>query len=346
MKPRGAIDRSPQTRSIDIVGKVAAKRDVVGTVAAAQAVAKQTTLAAKNNQRGAIATSGDTRRSVAAAQVRATRTLLPANGDTHGTAAVVSEIRPPLKWAGGKRWLVPKLRELYAPHRNRRLVEPLCGGLAVTLGLQPRRALLNDISPHASNFYRRLKAGFSIALEMRNDERLYYRHRERFNLLVAQGAADCPEAAALFYFLNRTGYNGLCRFNSRGEFNVPFGRYTTINYVRDFACYRDAFARWTFSSKDFERLPLHPDDFVYADPPYDVVFTRYAKEDFGWDDQVRLADYLAAHRGPVVLSNQATDRIVELYERRGFALSFIPAPRRISCKDRKPALEVLATRNL
>ena len=285
------------------------------TVAAAQAVAKQTTLAANSNPRGTVR-----RRSVKFGR------------RSNGPAAS----------AGWCRDCASSTRRI----SDRRLVEPLCGGLAVALGLQPQRALLNDISPHASNFYRRLKAGFSIALEMRNDERLYYRHRERFNRLVAQGEAESLEAAALFYFLNRTGYNGLCRFNSRGEFNVPFGRYTKINYVRDFACYRAAFAGWTFSSKDFAHLPLRPDDFVYADPPYDVVFTRYAKEDFGWDDQVRLADFLARHRGPVVLSNQATDRIVELYERLGFALSFLTAPRRISCKDRKPALEVLATRNL
>jgi DNA adenine methylase len=255
-------------------------------------------------------------------------------------------IRPPLKWAGGKRWLAPRLRELYEPYRDRRLVEPLCGGLAVALGLQPHRALLNDISPHACNFYRRLKAGFITTLEMRNDEQLYYRHRERFNQLISEGKAKTSEAAALFYFLNRTGYNGLCRFNSSGAFNVPFGRYTTINYTNDFASYRSAFARWTFTSTDFALLPLKPGDFVYADPPYDVVFTRYAKEDFDWDDQVRLAEFLARHPGPVVLSNQKTDRIVELYERLGYSMSFLSAPRRISCKERKPAMEVLATRNL
>jgi DNA adenine methylase len=260
--------------------------------------------------------------------------------------AAPDTVRPPLKWAGGKRWLVPHLRELYAPYGDRRLVEPLCGGLAVALGLQPRRALLNDISPHASNFYRRLKAGFVTALEMRNDEALYYRHRQRFNRLVADGKAKSDDAAALFYFLNRTGYNGLCRFNSRGEFNVPFGRYARINYVSDFSIYRAAFAGWTFASGDFARLTIDPADFVYADPPYDVVFTRYATEDFGWADQVRLAEFLARHRGPVVLSNQATDRIVDLYERLGFEVGFLTAPRRISCKERKPAREVLATRNL
>ena len=263
-----------------------------------------------------------------------------------GTAGPAAALRPPLKWAGGKRWLVPRLRELYEPYRDRRLVEPLCGGLAIALGLRPRRALLNDISPHASNFYRRLKGGFRTTLAMRNDERLYYRYRHRFNRLIAAGKAESDEAAALFYFLNRTGYNGLCRFNSRGEFNVPFGRYTNINYVRDFVEYRATFARWTFANTDFASLPLNASDFVYADPPYDVVFTRYSKEDFGWADQVRLAEFLVRHRGPVVLSNQATERIVELYDRLGFALSFLPGPRRISCKERKPALEVLATRNL
>ncbi|MDT7924708.1 MAG: DNA adenine methylase, partial [Chlorobiota bacterium] len=66
-------------------------------------------------------------------------------------------LEPPLKWAGGKRWLVPYIRRLWAAHRHRRLVEPFCGGLSVTLGLQPERALLNDINPHLINFFRWLQ---------------------------------------------------------------------------------------------------------------------------------------------------------------------------------------------
>ncbi|HUY18756.1 MAG TPA: hypothetical protein VMV15_05975, partial [Candidatus Binataceae bacterium] len=81
--------------------------------------------------------------------------------------------------------------------------------------------------------------------------------------------------------------------------------------------------------------------------PYDVEFTRYAKQDFGWDDQVRLAHWLARHRGPTVLSNQATARVVELYTGLGFELRFLDAPRMISCTgDRTPAREVLALKNL
>lgn len=255
--------------------------------------------------------------------------------------------KPPLKWAGGKRWQVPYLIGRWKPYSHRRLVEPFCGGLAVTLSLMPHAALLNDANPHLIGFYKWLKGGLRVTLEMRNDGRLFYVHRDRFNELLRQGQADTAEAACLFYYLNRTGYNGLCRFNRQGEFNVPFGQYKQINYLRDFSAYREAFSDWTFSNRDFERIRLSPNDFVYADPPYDVEFRQYSKEGFAWDDQVRAAEWLSRHPGPVILSNQATERIVHLYRKLGFRLRFLIAPRRISCTgDRTPSREVLALKNL
>src|SRR6187200_2423792 len=89
--------------------------------------------------------------------------------------------RPPLKWAGGKRWQVPHLCPLWEPHRDRRLVEPFCGGLAVALGLQPGRALLNDTNPHLIAFYRWLQRGLHVEIDLKNDEKLFYAHRRRFN---------------------------------------------------------------------------------------------------------------------------------------------------------------------
>ena len=256
-------------------------------------------------------------------------------------------LRPPLKWAGGKRWQVPHLRPIWEPHARRRLVEPFCGGLAVTLGLMPGRALANDANPHLINFYRWLQKGLRIALRMENDEALFYRHRDRFNAMLTTGKGAQREAAALFYYLNRTGFNGLCRFNRSGLFNVPFGRYARIGYTRDFTPYRDVFADWTLTGTDVEAVPLERGDFVYADPPYDVQFTHYAKDGFTWDDQQRTAEWLARHRGPVVLVNQATVRIEKLYRRLGYHVQFLQAPRRISCTgDRTPAREIVGTRNL
>ena len=256
-------------------------------------------------------------------------------------------LRPPLKWAGGKRWQVPHLQPIWQAHAARRLVEPFCGGLAVTLGLMPARTLLNDSNPHLINFYRWLQKGLRVDLTMENDEALFYRLRNRFNALLGSGKSTSREAAALFYYLNRTGYNGLCRFNRSGEFNVPFGRYARIRYESDFTRYREMFATWTFTCTDLESVPLDPDDFVYADPPYDVEFTQYAKDGFTWDDQERTAAWLATHRGPVVLVNQATSRVERLYRKLGFRVGFLNAPRRISCTgDRTPAREIIGTRHV
>ena len=233
-------------------------------------------------------------------------------------------------------------RRLYA-----RLVpegRPLLGGARDP---PPRRAVLRRINASLINFYRWLQRGLTVDVEMDNEESLYYRQRDRFNALLTTGEGGGAEAAALFYYLNRTGFNGLCRFNRSGTFNVPFGKYPRINYIRDFEHYRGRLSSWTFLSGDLDAVPLDAQDFVYADPPYDVEFTQYSQGGFAWEDQCRTAAILARHAGPVVLVNQATDRIERLYRQLGYTLRFLEAPRRISCTgDRKPALEVLATRNL
>ena len=204
--------------------------------------------------------------------------------------------RPPLKWPGGKRWLVPHLLPLWQPHHHRRLVEPFCGGLAVSLGLQPSCAHLNDVNPHLINFYNWLQRGLRSTLPMRNSRTVFDAYRKRFNFLIATDSAQTAEAAALFYYLNRTGFNGLCRFNSNGQFNVPFGSYETITYTRDFTSFSRTLAPWNFSSQDFASVQVDSDDFIYADPPYDVEFTQYSKAGFAWSDHVRLAEWLTKHR--------------------------------------------------
>jgi DNA adenine methylase len=256
-------------------------------------------------------------------------------------------LRPPLKWAGGKRWLLKDLQKYWRKHKTKRLVEPFCGGLSVALGLQPELALLNDVNPALINFYQQLQSGLNLDIRLENDEDVYYQNRTLFNQLNLAG--DSPnQTAQLFYYLNRTGYNGLCRFNKSGGYNVPFGRYKKINYIQDFSPFKVTLSKWHFSNQDFEKLILTDQDFIYADPPYDVQFRQYSKHGFEWDDQVRLAQWLAKFDGPTVLSNQATPRVRELYQDLGFKLKIIDAPRTISCKgtQRKKVKEVLALRNI
>lgn len=260
-------------------------------------------------------------------------------------AEQTTTLKPPLKWAGGKRWLIQYLQKYWKQHQDKRLVEPFCGGLSVALGLNPDRALLNDLNPALINFYQQLKQGLLIDIKLHNEETAYYRCRDEFNRLNGN-SRSAIKTAQLFYYLNRTGYNGLCRFNKKGGYNVPFGRYKTINYQTDFSHYQPVLSQWQFSNVDFEALSLQADDFIYADPPYDTPFRQYSQQGFSWEDQERLAHWLSRHPGPVVLSNQATPRIKDLYSDLGFKLRYLDAPRTISCKGnkRQAVKEVLALR--
>ena len=225
---------------------------------------------------------------------------------------------PPLKWAGGKRWQLPHLRPLRAPHRHRRLIEPFCGGLAVTLGLVPDRAILNDINPHLVNFYRWLKRGLTVDFPLRNDSDTYYAYRERFNDLLANNGALSQEAAALFYYLNRTGYNGLCRFNQRGFFNVPFGRYATINYTYDFSPYKEVVKHGSFPTGTLSVSSLT--GMILYTP---ILLTTWSsritpRKASAWDDQVRWPSGL--RRTPAPWSSRTRQRRASWSSTKGSAL--------------------------
>lgn len=252
-------------------------------------------------------------------------------------------MNPILKWAGGKRWLVPILKELWEPYHKTKLVEPFTGGMAVALGLNPAAALLNDANIHLINFYQQVKKGLVITQPFKNNKSYYYEMRDNFNELIESKKYKTKTAAEIFYYLIRTGYNGLCRFNSSGFFNVPFGSHERIKYKTNFLEYKELLKPWELMNKDFQALTLNGKEFLYADPPYDVEFTSYQPKGFDWKDQIRLAQWLSKHPGPVIASNQATDRILELYQDLKFKVFTLEAPRRISCNgDRQPALEILA----
>ena len=200
---------------------------------------------------------------------------------THVAAAKSGdrELTPPLKWAGGKRWQVPHLLPLWRAHDRRRLVEPFCGGLAVALGLLPNRALLNDANPHLINFYRWLQKGLTRRLEMENDERAVL-PPPRAVQRAAAGAVSgrALRAAALFYYLNRTGFNGLCRFNKQGEFNVPFGRYKRIGYTHDFCrLSRRCLPAGTSRPATSQSVPVEPQRFRLRRPALRCRVHRYSQ---------------------------------------------------------------------
>jgi len=262
-----------------------------------------------------------------------------------------TDARPLLKWAGGKRQLLPVLRRFY-PARFNRYWEPFLGSAAVFFDLHARGlvhtggATLADNNPDLIACYRVVrdhpKQVIAELHRLAHDhEQLgathYYDVRNnRFNAQRAALRASAnggelvysPALAAMFIYLNRTGYNGLFRLNASGEFNVPAGRYAKPRICDEANLRRvsDALARTSVSLEEqrFEAVVdmARAGDFLYFDPPYAPLsktarFTSYTAEGFDLDDQKTLRDVLitlATRSCHVVMSNSTAPEIEELYE--------------------------------
>jgi DNA adenine methylase len=164
---------------------------------------------------------------------------------------------PVLKWAGGKRGLLPKIQaNLPQDFRSRRYHEPFLGGGAVFFWLKPKKGSINDVNRRLMNFYRVLRdepeALISEAKRYLYSENAYYKLRERFN----QKAITPIEEAALLLYFNKTAYNGLYRENSKGKFNVPFGSYENPTIVHE--------KRLHQASKVLQGIEIVNDDFSYV----------------------------------------------------------------------------------
>lgn len=285
---------------------------------------------------------------------------------------------PILKWAGGKRQLIDELRTRF-PREFDRFHEPFVGGGAVVFDLEPQDGTINDVNPRLINFYEQVRdrpdeliarcesfespesdpdpkrefAGTDRKGEpMRN---YYYQQRELFNRRPHREEFDPTMEAALFLYLNRTGYNGLYRENTDGEFNVPIGRYANPDWVRESAV--------RTASRVLDGIAIHNTDFesiteratagdlVYFDPPYEPMsptanFTDYSANGFEKEDQRRLletATELDRKGIAVVVSNSGVT--YDWYDEMGFDVEIVGATRAINsdAENRGAVDEIIAT---
>ena len=263
-------------------------------------------------------------------------------------------MRPFLKWAGGKFRLKQRIKELLPP--GNRLIEPFIGSGAIFLNTDYERYLLGDINPDLINLYDCLKEEGGIFVDYasrwfndkENNKTAYYHWRDRFNQ-----STDIKEKSALFLYLNRHGYNGLCRYNSSGQLNVPFGRYNKTYFpAEEMFNFAEKSKRATFVCCGFQQLMnrARRNNVVYCDPPYvplstSANFTSYAKEDFTLERQKQLSQkaYNLSQRGVTVLiSNHENEVSKAIYKEA--KISRFPVRRMISCKgnSRNKVVELLA----
>lgn len=275
-------------------------------------------------------------------------------------------MRPLLKWAGGKRQLLPRLRRHY-PDRFDRYVEPFLGSGAVFFDLyssgrlEGRRVRLADANADLIGCYRAVRDTPDAVIAALDDLETEHRRRgtacyyevrnERFNPARAAGSAYTPALAAMFIYLNRTGYNGLFRLNRHGGFNVPAGRYADPR-ICDPAHVRAVARAFATTGVSLDCVPFeevltdtYPGDFIYCDPPYvpmsrTASFAHYTAGGFGPADQQRLQTALVAAAGRgvfVVASNSGAASAEAAYtlpaaRLAGLAVERVPARRAINSR--------------
>ncbi|MDU0847385.1 MAG: DNA adenine methylase [Enterobacter asburiae] len=254
-----------------------------------------------------------------------------------------------LKWAGNKTAIMSELKK-HLPD-GPRLVEPFAGSCAVMMATDYPYYLVADINPDLINLYQVIKEDVNSFIHLVErifskftTEEDYYKCRQFFNTVPLEPI----EKAAYFLFLNRHCYRGLCRYNQRGLFNVPYGNYKKpylpVDEIRAFA---EKAVRATFicASYDETLAMLQAGDVVYCDPPYDGTFSGYHTAGFSNDDQYDLASILVRRSSeghPIIVSNSDTRLIRSFY--RKFTLHRISTKRSIgvAAGEGKKADELIA----
>lgn len=266
----------------------------------------------------------------------------------------MENLQPFLKWAGGKRQLLPEIRKYY-PDTFNTYYEPFVGAGAVLFDLQPNNAVINDTNEELINVYKVIKDSKKLEqliedLKTHENNSDYFYKIRKLDRNEDYNDLEDYQKASRFIYLNKTCYNGLYRVNSKGQFNVPFGKYKNPDYVNEDVLravhkylnrnnieiikgdFKDAVQNATYG------------DFIYFDPPYDPVsetsdFTSYSKEGFGREDQKDLRDTFKAlyEKGCyVLLSNSNTEYINEIYrEIKGVEIIEVDANRNINSKADK-----------
>ena len=258
-------------------------------------------------------------------------------------------LQPFTKWTGGKRQLLPVIRELM-PKKYNRYFEPFVGGGALFFDLAPKDAVINDFNAELINCYQQIKDNPQELIEILkvhqeyNSKEYYLDLRsvdrdERIDMM-----SEVQRAARILYML-RVDFNGLYRVNSKNQFNVPYGRYKNPkivdeNLVSAISTYLNN-NQIEIKKGDFEKavLDVQPRDFVYFDPPYiplseTSAFTSYTHEGFSYDDQVRLRDTfkkLSDTGAYVMLSNSSSFLVEELYQ--DFNIHYVEATRTNGAKS-------------
>lgn len=262
-----------------------------------------------------------------------------------------------LKYPGGKSWLATRSQKLIKDLAPTSVAEPFCGGLSFSLNNEFDHVIANDLITPLINFYRHAQAGgIPNPADWKLEEEFYLQVRSELRNMTDKGLVTTQAAADMFWYLSMHGFNGLARFNQKGHWNVPMGDYDKIVTPHGFKDFQRVTKKWEFINGSYENLDLRKVDLIVADPPYAKitktrttkknVFANYSGKGFNFNDQIKVADWLADHDKPIIACNSFNLDLARIYKARGFSIYQTMVPRSISCKGtgRKQVPELLAFR--
>ena len=228
-------------------------------------------------------------------------------------------MKPLVKYRGGKSKEIPHIIK-HIPKYSGKYIEPFFGGGALYFYLEPKKAIISDINSKLISFYNGIKIDFELIqneltqleknysinrrkfeelkskspkLRVEDDnETLYYQIRDMFNDLTEKKFSD----ALLYFFINKTAYSGMIRYNSKGEFNVPYGRYSNLNTTLVTKNHSKLLSNAEIYNADYKHIfeMAKEDDFMFLDPPYDCIFSDYGnveyKDGFNEQNHIELAN--------------------------------------------------------
>lgn len=252
-------------------------------------------------------------------------------------------MKPIIKYRGGKSKEISNILQ-YIPRFSGRYIEPFFGGGALFFYLEPQRAVINDINSKLMDFYRGVRDDYT---QLRNEldeierlydnnrkefetlkvlypnehvkdknEELYYQLRAMFNDTIIKSYSD----ALLYYYINKTAYSGMIRYNTHGEFNVPFGRYRHLNTQSVTPAHSKLLQRAEILNMDYSKVfnRSKTNDFMFLDPPYDCIFSDYGnkehKEGFNEENHRKLANDFANLSCRTLMIISRTPLTEELYK--------------------------------
>ena len=228
----------------------------------------------------------------------------------------LKQLKPLVKWSGGKGDEIKQF-EKYFPSEYDTYIEPFIGGGSVYFYLAPKKAVISDVHSELVDFYHCISDGkskeiYDFMVNTPNDEETYYKIRDKMTI------SNELDNAKRFYYQRKTCFRGMLRYNKDGKFNIPFGKYKTINYNellnKD---YEDLLKNTEIKNTSFEYIFENYNDennFMFLDPPYDSEFTDYGYCKFGKDEQKKLAELFKETKIKCLMVIGKTKFIEELYK--------------------------------